>query len=435
MKFFSKPSVKLSLIYFIFSFLWILTSDNILAFFIRDFDIYSTMQTFKGWFFILITSLLIYFNADKFFNKEKQLTQEIENIFYNSATPIALANEDGTILKINNTWKELLGYELEEMDTLDKLSKKISQNQSKDFYNSITSDFSIDKKIHIGVFPISTKENNILLWNFDISSMGIINKKKTIILTIVDITELRKKELMIIQQSKMATMGEMIGNITHQWKQPLSIISSSNGLLKMNQEFHNISQDKINLALEGIGFAVENLNETIEDFSNFFNPNKKKELFYLERTFEKTFNLINSQFKHNNIKLIQDIQDIQYFGFENELLQTLINLIKNSKDELIKKDSNATKLIFIRVYQEEMNIYIKIKDNANGINEEYIDKVFDQYFTTKEHEKGSGLGLYMSKQIIENHMNGKIEVKNVNYVYEGEEFNGAEFSIIFPTES
>ena len=249
----------------------------------------------------------------------------------------------------------------------------------------------------------------------------------------MEVNNLLEKEKLLIQQSKMATMGEMIGSIAHQWKQPLSIISMSNGLLKINSEIKDFStpQDITN-AIKNIDHSVHNLSQTIDDFKNFFNPNKEKVVFNILDAFEDTFKLINSQFKNNDIEIVQNIKKIELLGYKNELLQVLINLLKNSNEELIKKPNSMKKYIFISVDKDENKIIIKIKDNADGIPSDIINKVFDAYFTTKEKCGGTGIGLYICKQIIETSMQGEISVSNVKYEYEGQNYVGAEFEIIFP---
>ena len=137
---------------------------------------------------------------------------------------------------------------------------------------------------------------------------------------------------------------------------------------------------------------------------------------------------MGSQFKNNNIELIKNINNVELYGYYNELLQVLINILKNAKDELIKLDTNKRRIIFIDTYTDKSNLIIKIRDNANGIPSDIIEKIFDPYFTTKENDEGTGIGLYMCKQIIDG-MTGKIQVINVEYEYEAQRYYGAEFII------
>lgn len=241
-----------------------------------------------------------------------------------------------------------------------------------------------------------------------------------------------EKENLLVQQSKMATMGEMINNIAHQWKQPLSLISTSNGLLELNQKYNNFSQKEIEEAIEAINLSVKNLSHTIDDFRNFFNPEKELKSFSIRKSFEKTFKLIKSEFNNNNIQIIQNIEDIELYSYENELLQVLINILKNAKEELIKLEKDKKRVLLINTKKENNYLIIEIQDNANGINEKYINKVFDNHFTTKKDKGGSGIGLYMSKQIIEKSIKGKITVKNNYFSFENHNYKGACFTISLP---
>ena len=252
----------------------------------------------------------------------------------------------------------------------------------------------------------------------------------------LDIEEEIKKtiiqEKILIQQSKMATMGEMIGNIAHQWKQPLSVISSAISLVEINKELEILTDKHIDDSVYNIHMSIDNLSTTIDDFRNFFNPNKERTSFKMSDIFRKTFKLIESQFKNNEIIVIENIENIEMSGFENELLQTLINILKNAKEELVEKDKSEKRLLFVDILKKDDKVIIKIKDNANGIPIDIIDKIFDSHFTTKEQSGGTGIGLYISKQIIEESMGGILKVSNMEYEYQNEYFKGAEFTIILP---
>ena len=244
-----------------------------------------------------------------------------------------------------------------------------------------------------------------------------------------------EKEKLLIQQSKMATMGEMLGSIAHQWKQPLSVISMSNGLLRFNKEDKDFLDEKShNESLDNIDISVNNLSQTIDDFRNFFNPNKARVLFKISEAYNETIKLLSSQLRNNDIEIITDIADIEIYGSQNELQQTLVNLLKNAKEELIKKDQKDKRYIFVTTKKDDNFVYITIYDNANGIDETIIDKVFDPYFTTKEKEGGTGIGLYMSRQIVEISLKGTITVSNTEYTYNNKAYKGAKFLISIPID-
>ena len=149
-----------------------------------------------------------------------------------------------------------------------------------------------------------------------------------------------EKERLLIQQSKMAVMGEMIGNIAHQWKQPLSTISTISTGIKFQNEMNCLNDHDITLGMDNINGSVQYLSQTIDDFRNFFKPNKTKTNFNILDALENTIKLMGSQFKNNNIELIKNINNAELYGYYNELLQVLINILKNAKDELIKLDTN-----------------------------------------------------------------------------------------------
>jgi two-component system, NtrC family, sensor kinase len=226
----------------------------------------------------------------------------------------------------------------------------------------------------------------------------------------------------------MAIMGEMIANIAHQWKQPLSVISTVSTGIKIQKELNCLNDEEIVEGMNNINNSAQYLSHTIDDFRNFFKSDKTKINFRFLDIFEDTIKLISPQFTNNNIQFIKNIDNTEIYGYRNELLQVLINIFKNAKDEFIQLDKNQKKFIFVDSYKEDTNYIIKIKDNAGGISPNIIEKIFEPYFTTKEDYEGTGIGLYMCKQII-NGMNGEIKVKNSEYEYENQKYKGAEFII------
>lgn len=246
--------------------------------------------------------------------------------------------------------------------------------------------------------------------------------------------ERTKQQNIIAQQAKMAAMGEMIGNIAHQWRQPLSSISTSATGMKLQKEL-NILEDKFLIeGLEQINNSVQYLSTTIDDFRNFYKPDKNKKEFRILETINKVINLVDLQFRSNGITIIKNGQDVKINSFENELIQVLINILNNARDELIKKDKDYEKLIFIDVLKNQKNLLVQIKDNAGGIPTDIITRIFEPYFTTKNQSQGTGIGLYMSREIINKSMNGEINTKNVTFEYEGKSYEGALFEIIIPID-
>lgn len=335
-----------------------------------------------------------------------------------------LSNEKISYLKLYDKWGWMIGsgFYLENLNN--KLEKKRNELRTSN-EESIKSILFISLVITLIFIIFSFFISNRLKNRFNSFRRRIRE----------EINEKVEKEKLLIQQSKMATMGEMLSSIAHQWKQPISVILMSNSLLKINRENKGFStDDDIDNAISGIDNSVKNLTQTIDDFRDFFNPNKERDLFKINNAISETLKLISSQFKNNNIEIIQSVDDIELFGSQNELQQILINLLKNSKEELVKKDKEKKRLVFINFYIENEIVMIKVKDNADGIPKDIIEKVFDSYFTTKEKDGGSGIGLYICKQIVENSMKGSITVSTVKYEYENEIYNGAEFIISIPID-
>ncbi|RXJ97986.1 hypothetical protein CRU98_11850 [Arcobacter sp. CECT 8986] len=248
--------------------------------------------------------------------------------------------------------------------------------------------------------------------------------------------DLKNKEHILMQQAKMVALHEMLDSIAHQWRQPLSTISTAASGMKLNKEFDSLDDETFNKLIDSI---VENslyLSKTIDNFKSFFKTNSENVLFNIKDTINKVFNLMSYKFNENKIECILNIDDIKIEGLEHELIQSLVNLFNNAQDAINRKLTvDDRKLIFLDAYSDETNnLIIKVRDNANGIDEKIIDKIFEPYFTTKHKSQGTGVGLYMTYEIISKHFNGIIYVKNVSYTYENKEYKGAEFIIKIPTK-
>jgi two-component system, NtrC family, C4-dicarboxylate transport sensor histidine kinase DctB len=241
-----------------------------------------------------------------------------------------------------------------------------------------------------------------------------------------------EKNKIIFQQNKMVAMGEMIRNIAHQWRQPLSVITTAASSIKLKKELNILEEDEHKQSLDYIIESSNYLSNTIDDFQYYFSPDKSKNIFYTEDLINKLLKLTSAEFKENNINVIKRIENFEILSYENEILQVLINILNNAKDELTKDLSKPIGHVFIDLYKQNKTLIIKIKDNAGGIKEEIIDRIFEPYFTTKHQSQGTGIGLYMSEEIIVNHIKGTITVSNKKYTYLEKEFLGACFKITIP---
>jgi C4-dicarboxylate-specific signal transduction histidine kinase len=230
------------------------------------------------------------------------------------------------------------------------------------------------------------------------------------------------QERLLAQQSKMAAMGEMIGAIAHQWRQPLNQLSLEKDMLVEDYFFQELTDEKVKTFQNSFNDTLLYMSKTIDDFRNFFMPSKEKVEFEVYTCLQNAANLISSTLKNSNIELeiIETDTKLQLFGHPNEFSQVLINLINNAKDAIGLNKIKSGKII-IEIKELADKLLVEISDNAGGIPDDILDKIFDPYFTTKFASSGTGLGLYMSKNIIEKSMNGELSVRNGT--------NGAIFTI------
>lgn len=224
------------------------------------------------------------------------------------------------------------------------------------------------------------------------------------------VKQLREKDHMIIKQSRQAAMGEMIGNIAHQWRQPLNSI----GVIVQNIEdaynYDELTKEYMVEKINNVMTLLSYMSHTIDDFRNFFKPDKEKQSFSIAESVRNSLSFMDANFSHNNIKVDVDVvEDIKIWGYPNEYAQVLLNILNNARD-IIKEREIKYGEIKIRVNASYSRSVVEIEDNGGGIRPDVIEKIFEPYFTTKE--MGTGLGLYMSKMIVEKNMGGELKVEN-----------------------
>ncbi|MCD4756668.1 MAG: ABC transporter substrate-binding protein, partial [Arcobacteraceae bacterium] len=221
-----------------------------------------------------------------------------------------------------------------------------------------------------------------------------------------------KQQVVLMHQSKLAQMGEMIENIAHQWRQPLAQINSSVLLVDIALAKNNIDDTMIEEKLLEIESLTAYMSKTIDDFKNFFNPDKQKSIFDLEDAIEKSLDIVKGSINTHRVAVEIDIdKELKCHCYLDELQQVILTLLNNAIDALILKAIESPK-IHIKAHKEDVSIFIDIQDNAGGIPENIIDKIFEPYFTTKHKTQGTGLGLYMAKMIIESGLEGTLSVEN-----------------------
>ena len=300
-----------------------------------------------------------------------------------------------------------------------KLSSKIDNKFKSDIQKNFNEVSEIRYYFDIFVKLIDDDKNRLNDFNINLQ-----NKVKQ------EVDKNKVNQELMMQQSKMAAMGEMMESIAHQWRQPLSVITTSSSGMKLQKEFGMLTDELMIESCDSITNSAEHLSQTIDDFRDFFKQDKVKKIFSLKETLEATVTLLISKFKNKEIEIIENIDEVKLSGFKNELIQVLMNILNNARDELEIKDYR--RLIFIDIYKQNDTVVIKIKDNAEGIPNEILSKIFEPHFTTKTERDGTGIGLYMSKKIIVDSFNGSIEATTTQYEYEDQNYTGALFTISIP---
>ena len=441
----TSSAFKISIIYLIFSLLWIYFSDSAIDFMSEDHEKLKFIQTIKGWFFVTFSSLLLYLLSRQFFinlqrekDKLANTNNILENIIENAPIIIFWKDKDGVYRGSNKLFLDLMNLK-NKNELLGKKDSDFNIVENEDFMSDDLYVMTNKKPKLNYTETISAKNDDIRILNT--SKVPLFDEKNNVIGVlgvIQDITNqinnqnrLKEHELLLIQQSKLASMGEMIANIAHQWRQPLSIISTSATGIKIQKEMGILDDVSEIKSLDCINENAQYLSNTIDDFRDFFKKSKTKSLINLDNLLEKTLRLILTRLKNKEITIVKNSLDIEFKTYEREMIQVFINIINNSIDAFENK--NYDKFIFFETEKFQNKIVIKIKDNAGGIDENIIDKIFEPYFTTKDSKQGTGIGLYMCNEIIVKQLNGKILVSNESFEYKNQKCVGSQFTIELPT--
>ena len=270
---------------------------------------------------------------------------------------------------------------------------------------------------------------------------AIINIKNTSlnnqifqIVTIANIEDLKRKENLMAEQAKLAAMGEMIENIAHQWRQPLNIISMSSSNLKLKNDMGELNSSTLRESLSLILKTINHLSDTIETFNDFLKTDKEKSIFNVNDNIKNSISLVDNFFKNFNIDIVLELDDDVFLNnLANEFSQAFINILNNAKDAIVLNlKDNESGLIKIKTKKIDNFIEILVLDNALGVDKDILNKIFEPYFTTKHKYQGTGLGLYMTRKIINSSMGGEISVQNKKFTHNKKEYKGAEFKIKIP---
>ncbi len=385
--------------------------------------------------FEIVTSFSDISLQKKLEDKSALLIKALES----SINCVVITDKDAIVQWANPAFEKLSGFRVDEIIGKNPKEFISSKKQTKEFYSQMWNTI-LAKKPWKG--EIVNKKKDGSLYDEELIITPVLDENEEIVNFIAVKQDITHRKLMVLekeerdrlfyQQSKMASMGEMLGNIAHQWRQPLSVISTVATGSKLQKEMDILSDADFNEAMDSINKSVQHLSQTIEDFRGFFDTkNNKEKEFLISKTIDKALNLVSSQFVSKDIEIIKNLTDISIVSLENELIQVLLNILNNSKDALLKLEEGR-RLIFVNSYIENNLLVIEIKDNAKGIKEEIIDRIFEPYFTTKHQSQGTGIGLYMSQDIIGSHLDGSLCASNEEYIYEDIKYKGAKLSIKIP---
>lgn len=415
---------------------------------------------------ISIIVLFIYWNLklkDEIRNKEiiqkklKQSEEKFRTLFDIAPVLLDSFDKDGKVVLWNKECEKVFGWSFDEITKVKKpldlfytdplVQKEIFEafnDSSENIYKEwhpLTKD---GKQIITRWANIKLPNNELIHIGYDITQQRKNEKiveEKTLELKIAkqqleelnsslenriesEINKNTKQQIILMHQSKLAQMGEMIENIVHQWRQPLAQINSLVLLIDMELNKNKFTNSILENKLGEIEVLTAYMSKTIDDFKNFFSPNKQKNIFEIENAIQKALDIVRGVVHLYHIKTTINIgKDLKCYSYLEELQQVILTILNNAIEALILKKIPSCE-ISIDVYKQDNNIVINIQDNALGINIKHLDKIFEPYFTTKRKAQGTGLGLYMAKMIIENGLLGTLNVEN--------KLNGACFTIKIP---
>ena len=439
--------LKITFVYFLFGILWIYFSDAVINLFINDLNTLQFLQTIKGWLFISFSTILLYFFSKQQFLKIQEEKDQLaktkdllETIIENAPISIFWKDTQGVYQGSNKRFLELINLknkdelignkdsdlnfpEQEDFINDDKLIMKTKEAKL-NYTEKVTTNKNIERIVNTSKVPLIDDKGYVI---------GILALTQDITDQVNNLEQLKEQEQLLIQQSRLASMGEMIANIAHQWRQPLSIISTLATGIKLEKEL-KVSEEKHEIeSLDIINQNAQYLSKTIDDFRNYFKKSNYMNTIFTNNLFEKTLKLISPRLKDKNIEIIMNNENIEIETYENELVQVYINIINNAIDAFEDfKDLDYDKYIFIETKNVDNNLEIEIKDNAGGIDDKIIKKIFEPYFTTKNETQGTGLGLFMCNEIITKHLKGNIQVSSTTFTYLNKKYKGSSFKIKLP---
>jgi len=470
---------NIAILYAVLGCFWILFSDNLVALLFSDVQTVLLVSQLKGWGYVLVTSLLLYWlirgATQRLVQSEALLRQQAadlsksheillryELLASNSRDIILfLRREDGRVLEANAAATAAYGYGPEEMLAVDISQLRADANSSLALEQIAQADArgilfeTVHRRKDGSSFPVEVSAQGATIGDCRtiISVIRDISKRKEAELDLQQayaeleqrvtdrtealsralaelqaqtdarlrvVEELREKERMLAQQSRQAAMGEMIGNIAHQWRQPLNALGLTVQQLSLFYQLGEFNKEVLDTGVRKSMTLIKHMSRTIDDFRDFFSPDKEMAEFKIHLAVAKTMDLVKDSLTERRIAVEIVCQDEPVAnGFPHEYSQVLLNILINARDAFDTRRPETPRIRIV-VGDGSGRAVMTITDNAGGIPSAILDNIFDPYFSTKG-VQGTGIGLYMSKTIIERNMHGSLSVRNTG--------DGAEFRI------
>ena len=348
-------------------------------------------------------------------NEIIQINSRGKKLFYNIEELIKQSKKDEIIINSFSEDLNILLYKLEGSLFVFLYDKNIDLNFISSIFESFRQKLNISINSCLNVQKL--EEKNKELENLTLNLKEEVKKS----------VELYKdKEKQFFEQLKMAQMGELIGNIAHQWRQPLSVISTAASGMKIKKELDILTNEDFFHCTDSILGNVTFLSNTIDEFRDYIKESHREKQIIIQDRVKMAFKIVETSYSIENIKIIEDIIDKEPIKFKlilGELLQVIIAILNNAREVLATKNS-LEKWVKYSIYKDKYSVIITIEDNGGGIKEDIIDKIFNPYFTTKHQTQGTGIGLYSSYDIVVNHLGGTLSVENSEF--------GAKFFIKLP---
>lgn len=357
---------------------------------------------------------------DRLYLSEKIVSSSEELMSYIDRNYIYQEINDSYCKTFNRTKEQIIGKSIGDL-----IGEELFMKQVKPYFDKVLLGESTEYKtwimidderryIRVKFFPCKLKKTDLV---------------EGVVANISDITEQKKQEMVILQQSKMMAITELIKNIAHQWRQPLSIISTIATGSVFKKVLGDLTDDEFEKNMEKINDNTQYLSQTIESFNKIIDENRVLKEFSLSEEIEEFSSIVNIYVNDYNIKVIKNLDNsIVLNNYPNDIIQVLINILNNSVDALVNKSVDE-RFFFITTKKIQDKTFIVLKDNAGGIDESIINKVFEPYTTTKHQSVGMGLGLNTAYNFVVHSLNGNIIAQNITYTYSKKSYTGAEFTI------